>query len=975
MKEIQYHSWGKTVSTVALITTGCLEISVAALFLVESTLWKANQIFMLPQGFNWHNKCYLKSTKPLIGDRLMYICTAAASPRGPGKPSRRKHLPQLSSYLWALGLCILICSFNLSEACSINSTNGVSRIPCLQYRSSQLMFELTCSFHWSSGDHDCIVLKEHEVFEGNGNGINITGNNNWEGLFQIDDSATSLDNAPMIRNIHIIGGETSVQGGFVIQSEQKHFIVDSCSSTGKIRGILGGPIHYGGGGICGNRCSGDIQISNCSSSGEIGFSGGGITGRELGIHGNASTVNVTHCHSTGDIVGLASGGICGHRAGDQGGRVLITYSYSTGKIIGNKSGGICGSRAGKTNGEVVIEQCYSLGEIAGQSSGGITGQFTADSNGHVSIANSYSRGHITGTDHAGGICGAGTGTTCCGHGGGTVIVTNVYASGDIEHGEAGGLIGEILSFAKSVHISMSVYNGNSSTSAMVGGNIKADTSEQTSGNLNDIVKKLYCYEAGDCWNSDTIWTVISAEEFPVLQFPGYPPTSGLNSEGRPTRRPIIPCLHYKASNLTFSVSCSFNWTDFFYESEYIGLYKDEVFDGNGYQIGLYGIGDWEGLVRIDDGPSGNAPSSLHNAPVIQNLHVIGGETSVKGGFVIQSAQRHFIVDSCSSTGIIRGLAQSSGFGGGGICGQKCSGDILIKNCWSTGLIHGHSAGGITGREIGLGGNLNTVNITHCYSTGDIFGVGSGGICGNRAGRDNGHVSITKSYSTGNIKGAVSGGICGEIAGNNNGEVVIEQCYSVGEISGRRSGGITGSVTAERNGYTSITNCYSRGTITGSDSAGGICESDTGRNNGTVTLTNVYSSGVIQHNDAGGLIGEIESDANRISVIMSVYNGKTGVMVGGDKNPDNDEKNSANLNDIRGTIYCYNVDQPDAKKCWDNQTIWQRVKDDFPMLRDIPTPIPPTPSPSPKPSQRPRRILIRFPQLPVQRPCPRVIDRR
>ena len=59
---------------------------------------------------------------------------------------------------------------------------------------------------------------------------------------------------------------------------------------------------------------------------------------------------------------------------------------------------------------------------------------------------------------------------------------------------------------------------------------------------------------------------------------------------------------------------------------------------------------------------------------------------------------------------------------GGICGQKCSGDILITHCSSTGEIKGRTAGGIAGRELGLnGGKEHTVTISHCYSTDDITG--------------------------------------------------------------------------------------------------------------------------------------------------------------------------------------------------------------------------------------------------------------
>ena len=362
------------------------------------------------------------------------------------------------------------------------------------------------------------------------------------------------------------------------------------------------------------------------------------------------------------------------------------------------------------------------------------------------------------------------------------------------------------------------------------------------------------------------------------------------------------CLNYDANTSTFSMSCSFAWTD--NTTKCIVLRKNETFKGNGHSVDLNGVTNWEGLFRI--ATNENSPASLGDAPVIHDIHMMGGVTSNKGGFVIQAFQKHFIVKHCSSSGVIQGYNGIGGGGGGGICGQECSGDILIIDCWTSGKI-GYSAGGIAGRELGINGDkVNTVTISHCYSTGDIIGTSSGGICG---------------YFTGK---------------NDEGIVIIEQCYSKGEIGGSESGGITGGLTADPNGHVSIINCYSRGNITGADYAGGICGANTGANSGTVILTNVYASGKIKHEDAGGLIGSVFVSANEINITMSVYNGDTGDMVGKNegKEQTTNEKNSGELEDITGTVYCYDhnggIDNT-QKECWNNETIWQAVEKDFPIF--------------------------------------------
>lgn len=454
-----------------------------------------------------------------------------------GAPGRKLRL-----WFCLLAACVSSCFLPRSTACAFDSASDLPGFPCLSYNSSLPMFELACSFDWSSSHPDCILLKSNEVFEGHGHEINITGYNNWEGLFQIDiDSATGLENAPVIRNVHIIGGETSGEGGFIVQAEQNHFIVNSCTTSGEIKGD--------GGGICGGACSGDLLITNCSSSGDIqGEHAGGIAGSEVGRNGNRSTVKITHCHSTGNIAGnQGSGGICGWGAGGDYGSVTIAHSYSTGKIEGDRSGGICGRRAGRFHGkvaitcsystgdivgsqsggicgqtpalmnrEVTIERCYSLGEIHGPRSGGIIGAHAAHRKGHVSIINCYSLGDISGSDHAGGICGSDTGFSNSEDDGGTVILTNVYASGDVTNDDAGCFIGEIDIAVKEINITMSVCNG--TTDGMIGEHKGAYASERNSGTLNDIIGTVYCYydeqeDPKECWDDETTWIAVE-DDFP-----------------------------------------------------------------------------------------------------------------------------------------------------------------------------------------------------------------------------------------------------------------------------------------------------------------------------------------------------------------------------------------------------------------------------------------------------------------------------
>ena len=880
----------------------------------ETQRWSENNGVVCYIFLSWVNHYYP------MNDKFMQ-CAAVNSHRGRSSSQPCPTAKRIRLYLseWMLITCF-ICQ--LSFACT-DIRDSLANYPCLEYDNDHAAFTMKCSFSWTKNT-ECIRLLKNERLEGNGHAINLTGISNWEGLVQIskdnDDGPSSLENAPVIRDVHMVGGKTSNRGGFIIQAEQKHFIVEHCSSSGVIHGEVGNSIFVGGGGICGHRCSGDVLIAHCWSSGEIrGPFAGGITGRQVGINGGENnTVAILHCHSTGHILGTGSGGICGLGAGHN------------------------------SNGQVEIEQCYSVGEIGGDGSGGITGHSTGSSHSQVSVSNCYSRGDITGSGSAGGICGHFTGTN-----GGIVILTNVYASGQIMHESAGGLIGSIGNGAAEIKIKMSVYDG--AAFDMIGGSISPDLEENNSGDLKDITGTVYCYLDKElhqkCWDNEIIWQAVNGE-FPTLRDPLLSPTQtpSPTSSGTPriTMTPSTdpnkctdvrhklweyPCLQYNSVQSTFEMTCSFSWQE---NNDCIVLRKNERFQGNGHRIDLTGILEWEGLVRIAELSNGG-PSSLDDAPVIDDVHMVGGVTSPTGGFVIQAFQKHFIVKHCSSSGVIQGSFSYFG-GGGGICGCQCSGNILITHCWSSGEILGDDAGGIAGRELGFRGDKDTtVTISHSYSTGVITGLRSGGICGFGSGHDS------------------------------DGMIIIKQCYSLGEIDGSKSGGIAGAQAAWSGAHVSITNCYSRGNITGSDRAGGICGHNAGHSAGFVHVNHVYASGHIMHKTSGGILGSITKlNPYMISVNMSVYHGETGAIVGGDgigAHLFTVEKNSGDLDDITDTVYCLERDQ---NICWNTNTVWRAVDDDFPVLEDMPTPLP-SASPSPRSSASANTETVTLSEAPSSAP--------
>lgn len=137
-------------------------------------------------------------------------------------------------------------------------------------------------------------------------------------------------------------------------------------------------------------------------------------------------------------------------------------------------------------GEIHIIDCYSRGDITGEFAGSNTGEY------------------------AGGISGYATG-----YNDGNLYIENTYASGDINHNYAGGLIGDVGFPHGRIEVKYSVYNHNSSK--LVGTRDSLSTDRGNSYSLNDIMGKLYTVDGTQKWSTNN-WAVNGADKLPILRF-------------------------------------------------------------------------------------------------------------------------------------------------------------------------------------------------------------------------------------------------------------------------------------------------------------------------------------------------------------------------------------------------------------------------------------------------------------------------
>ena len=336
------------------------------------------------------------------------------------------------------------------------------------------------------------------TFDGNGNTVyNLTinrSNSNYQALFgSIGRGSIVLD---LVLENPRVRGKAHV-GSIVGFSEGKLFSCEAINVTVVGENYVGGMIGYsswiqevdchasgrvvstsssaplidwnldplipegqGAGGLIGQKRRG--WMTGCSA--EVDVKGGRLVG---GLAGEASLVNMTDCHSRGEVLGTdyAIGGLIGSYSGshvgydkygtmehcsfdgkvtgvrdvggligsNHGGKVL--HCHATGDVTGTSynTGGLVGNSQG------IYGDCYAIGDVSGyREVGGLFGSHYYSPGGMVIMVTTdlYHIGDVTGTeDRVGGLIGA------CG---GTAYFLRCNASGDVTgRSEVGGLVGSV----------------------------------------------------------------------------------------------------------------------------------------------------------------------------------------------------------------------------------------------------------------------------------------------------------------------------------------------------------------------------------------------------------------------------------------------------------------------------------------------------------------------------------------------------
>jgi hypothetical protein len=304
-------------------------------------------------------------------------------------------------------------------------------------------------------------------------------------------------------------------------------------------------------------------------------------------------------------------------------------------------------------------------------------------------------------------------------------------------------------------------------------------------------------------------------------------------------------------NLTISNTYGNTSGYFIVGSEYI------TFNGENYIININNITGYPGFIQ--NGTSSSA-----------------GKSNVSVTNIITNVNNSMLLVNC-------GWICSAYFGrGSASTGVICLNNSVV-NCTNNGNINVNSAGGIAGRN---SGNNGVLSFTNCVNNGTITGLYVGGIVGQYAGycdtSANTLLTFTGCVNNGDIIGYGAGGIGGQNIGNGKypssdpynssfnyqATTIFTNCSNNGNITGDYGGGIAGQYAGYGTGKkettdplyaTSFINCNNTGSINGI-SAGGIVGNYAGGNYGSIYFENCTNTGdiLVNANSGGGIAGSYVS---------------------------------------------------------------------------------------------------------------------
>ena len=715
--------------------------------------------------------------------------------------------------------------------------------------------------------------------------VTISGLTNYNGFIQNGTSTIDGYHTVTVQNINLVSSastlNTTTFGGWLCQN---YFGKNSTTNL--------------------------ITVTNCSNSGTIGISNGGICGQYFGYN---ATATISNCYNIGTISNN-SGGICGPYAGSSGGTITISNCYNTGAFSGTGGGGIVGQQSGLTNGRITISNCYNTGTITGTSIGGIAGQqFGYNTSQTCSILNCYNTSSIGSTGSAG-ICGLGAGantsftpvinitncynlgtisSTCSGILGGnsgtntnipTVTITNCYSAYPTNSGSA------ITSMVQSIPNKWPTpTQTNCYSTTQVSW---SDTSAKAA--LTGFPTSLYVSNPGTTWITLALNTPYVLSSFNSQIYSpntvtssnlSYTSSAGLfssstyslisvNSAATPSNVTIASAtgaLTITNSNYTTS---SYVEQVFVYKGTYPNYY---AYNFNTFSLTLqpFNISQNGGTVYIQQSgtdiqyqsnstsgtwttiSSSNWPVTITNSnPVSGNILTVSlfsaitvsSTQTVNGYFITGSNYITYDGSTSNYTVTISGLTGYTGF---------------IQN--GTSITDGYHT--VTVKNINSALASSSTLTTSGWICQNYFGKNIKSISGYNAATN--LITVTNCSNSATV-GSSNGGICGQYFGY-NADATITNCFNTGSASAGSCGGIVADSLADSGGTVTISNCYNTGNV-GANS-GGICGTKGGSNNGTVTISNCYNTGNISGNGGGGGIAgqQFGYNTNQTCSISNCYN--------------------------------------------------------------------------------------------------------
>ncbi|MBQ7951261.1 MAG: hypothetical protein IJ278_06035 [Clostridia bacterium] len=443
-------------------------------------------------------------------------------------------------------------------------------------------------------------------------------------------------------------------------------------------------------------------------------------------------------------VSINSGGCSGSLIARNEGVILDCFSSGTITSTGNQVGGLVGLNFSGT-----IGYSGSTTTVSGKECvGGLIGQHQAYYvNNTTIIHNSYAQGNIIGTTNVGGLVGRMYETNNM-----KPVVENCYASGIVNNGKGGGLLGS--GYGTYYNSYYNVFNTGNQRGFAV------STEELKDQNTFYL------------WDFEYKWAIDN--EFPYIRYTeGTSESSILDGAGTIEDPYLVRnekdlrnvqggkgtdrVYYYKLVN-DIELTAKY-WTPLNAYGEFEG-----VFNGNGHTIsGLnFSSTNYDAVGLFG-----------YNSGTIKNLTVIGNiQATAKAGLL--AGQNNGLLENCFSSGTVT----STGNEVGGLAGLNFSG--RIRYCGSDATVSGkENVGGLVGQHQGYYSDRVAL-INDCYAQGNV----------------NGNTNV--------------GGLVGHMYAVYNQEPIIRDCYASGLVNNGQGCGLVGTGYNHGRYYNSYYNSFNAG---------------------------------------------------------------------------------------------------------------------------------------------------------------------